>query len=129
MPLIKLDMLEGRTENEIRQILDVTHDVMVRNFQVPERDRYQIVSQHKPYEMIIQDTGLGFERSEKMLVFTITSRERKQEHKQKFYQELTEELEAKCGIAPSDVMVSFMINGDDDWSFGFGEAQFLTGKL
>ncbi|MFP7393328.1 tautomerase family protein [Niallia circulans] len=129
MPLIKLDMLEGRTENEIRQILDVTHDVMVRNFQVPERDRYQIVSQHKPYEMIIQDTGLGFERSEKVLVFTITSRERKQEHKQKFYQELTEELEAKCGIAPNDVMVSFMINGDDDWSFGFGEAQFLTGKL
>jgi len=129
MPLIKLDMMEGRTENEIKQILDVAHDVMVRNFHVPDRDRYQIVSQHKPYEMIIQDTGLGFERSENVIVFTITSRERKQEHKQKFYQELTEELEARCGIAPNDVMVSIVINGDDDWSFGFGEAQFLTGKL
>lgn len=122
-------MMEGRTENEIKQILDVTHDVMVRNFHVPERDRYQIVSQHKPFEMIIQDTGLGFERSENVIVFTITSRERKQEHKQKFYQELTEELEARCGIAPNDVMVSIVINRDDDWSFGFGEAQFLTGKL
>jgi len=26
-------------------------------------------------------------------------------------------------------MVSFTINNDEDWSFGFGEAQFLTGKL
>jgi hypothetical protein len=26
-------------------------------------------------------------------------------------------------------MVSIVTNGAADWSFGFGEAQFLTGKL
>jgi hypothetical protein len=38
-------------------------------------------------------------------------------------------LQQKCGIAPSDVMVSIVENTDADWSFGNGEAQFLTGKL
>lgn len=129
MPLIRFDMMEGRTEEEIKKILDVTHEVMVKNFHVPERDRYQIVSQHKPYEMIIQDTGLGFERSEKVLLITLTSRQRKTEDKQTFYQELVESLKEKCEIEPHDVMISMVTNEDQDWSFGFGEAQFLTGKL
>lgn len=129
MPLIRFDMLEGRSETEITKILDVTHRVMVEAFQVPERDRYQIVSQHKPYEMIVQDTGLGFSRSENVLLISITSRHRTADQKQTFYKNLTNELEQHCGITANDVMVSFTINGDEDWSFGYGEAQFLTGKL
>jgi hypothetical protein len=27
------------------------------------------------------------------------------------------------------VMISLVTNTNSDWSFGFGEAQFLTGKL
>jgi len=27
------------------------------------------------------------------------------------------------------VVVSFVENGDEDWSFGLGRAQFLTGDL
>lgn len=129
MPLIRFDMLEGRTKEQIQQILDVSHQVMMESFQVPERDRYQIVSQHKPYEMIIQDTGLGFERSKDVILISVTSRQRTQEQKETFYRELVNALENKCGIAPNDIMFSMVINNDQDWSFGFGEAQFLTGKL
>lgn len=129
MPLVRFDMYEGRSETEIKKILDVSHRVMVEAFQVPERDRYQIVSQHKPYEMIIEDTGLGFSRSENVLIISVTSRHRTADQKQTFYKSLTEELERQCGITSNDVMVSFTINNDEDWSFGFGEAQFLTGKL
>ncbi|MCE4050904.1 MULTISPECIES: tautomerase family protein [Bacillaceae] len=129
MPLIRFDMYEGRSETEIKKILDVSHRVMVEAFQVPERDRYQIVSQHKSYEMVIEDTGLGFSRSENVLIISVTSRYRTPDQKQTFYKSLTDELERQCGITPNDVMVSFTINNDEDWSFGFGEAQFLTGKL
>ena len=47
------------------------------------------------------------------------------------YVELTEaeELERSCGIAPSDLVVSIIENTDEDWSFGLGRAQFLTGDL
>ena len=42
---------------------------------------------------------------------------------------LCEALAGSCGIAPSDVMVSIVENTDEDWSFGLGRAQFLTGEL
>jgi hypothetical protein len=46
-----------------------------------------------------------------------------------FYRLLVEALQAKCAIAPSDVVVSMVANTDEDWSFGHGRAQFLTGEL
>ena len=129
MPLLSFDLIEGRSEKQTKMILDVTHDVLVKSFNVPERDRYQIVREHPASRMIIEDTGLGFERTPKVLVLQITTRPRSRAMKQAFYSSLVEKLEAACGIAPSDVMVTFVTNTDDDWSFGLGRAQFLTGEL
>jgi hypothetical protein len=129
MPLLSFDLVEGRSEKQIKMILDVTHDVLVKSFNVPERDRYQIVREHPASRMVIEDTGLGFERTPKMLVLQVTSRPRSRAMKQAFYSSLVEELDAACGIAPTDVLVTFVTNTDEDWSFGFGRAQFLTGEL
>ncbi len=129
MPLLCFDLIAGRSENQIKRILDVTHEVMVNAFKVPERDRYQIVSEHAPSRMIIEDTGLGIERTPNMMVLQVTTRPRSRAMKQAFYRSLVEKLEAACGIPPSDVVVTFVTNADEDWSFGLGRAQFLTGEL
>ena len=129
MPLIRFDMIEGRTEKEITKILDISHQVVVDVFQVPEGDRYQIVHQHHPYEMIIKDTGLGFERSKNVIVITITTSTRTREKKENFYKKLALALKQECKIDPADIMVSMVVNEGEDWSFGFGKAQFLTGEL
>lgn len=129
MPLIKFDVIEGRDKESLRNLLDAAHRAMVKAFGVPERDRYQIVHQHPAHELIIEDTGLGFERSENLVVITVTSKQRSDEQKQNLYKLLVQELGESCGIEPNDIMVSIVTNGEADWSFGFGEAQFLTGKL
>ncbi|NKC66971.1 tautomerase family protein [Vagococcus fluvialis] len=129
MPLVFFDVIKGRTEAELTEILNVSHQVFVDTLDIPEGDRYQILRQHEPFEMIIKDTGLGFERSNKVVVLTVVSRHRGKEMKTALYRKLVEELEEKCQIQPSDVMISFSINEDTDWSFGFGRAQFLTGEL
>ncbi|WP_314063919.1 tautomerase family protein [uncultured Vagococcus sp.] len=129
MPMIHFDVYRGRTPAEISQLLEVAHKVFVEVLEIPEGDRYQVVHQHEPYEMVIQDTGLGFTRSQQVVVMSIFSKERREDQKQRLYRELVEALETRCGIAPNDVMMSFFINGDADWSFGFGRAQFLTGEL
>jgi hypothetical protein len=49
--------------------------------------------------------------------------------KETFYRLFAERLHAACGIAPEDVIVSYLGNGNDDWSFGMGEAQFVSGRL
>lgn len=129
MPLIRFDMIEGRTEKEITKILEVSHNVTVKAFNVPKGDRYQIVHQHHAYEMIIRDTGLGFERSKNVIVITITTRQRTSEQKKDFYNQLVLALKQECKIDPADIMVSMVVNESEDWSFGFGKAQFLTGEL
>lgn len=129
MPLMKIDMIKGRNEDEIKEILDISYQVMLETFHTPEGDRYQIVNQHEPFEMQILDTGLGFERTNQVIVFSLTTRPRTSEEKQNFYSQLVKELEDQLGIKPEDVMINLTVNSDEDWSFGFGRAQFLTGEL
>ena len=129
MPLLYFNVLEGRTDGELKTMLDAAHRAMLAAFKVPERDRYQIVNEYKPSRMVVEDTGLGIPRSDKVVVVQVISRPRGKEAKQTFYRLLTEELQASCGIAPSDVMVSVIENTDEDWSFGLGRAQFLEGDL
>lgn len=129
MPLLKFHLYEGKSEEEIKNILDVTHEVMVNAFEVPASDRYQLVHEHKKYQMVMEDTGLGFERTDNFLLIHIISRERTKEQITKFYENLAKDLNKKCNISPSDLMISISSNGDNDWSFGGGKAQFLTGEL
>jgi hypothetical protein len=129
MPLLRFDLVAGRTDGELKSLLDAAHRAIVEAFGVPERDRYQIVHEHRASRMIIEDTGLGIPRTDKVVFLQVTTRKRKKKQKEDFYRLLCKELEKECGISPSDVVVSFVENGDEDWSFGLGRAQFLTGDL
>ena len=129
MPLLRFDLVEGRSESEIRKILDTTHEVLLETLKVPTHDRYQVLHEHKRSRMIVEDTGLGFVRSDHVLLLQVTSRPRSREMKEAFYRLLVERLAARCGISPDAVIENFVTNADEDWSFGVGWAQFLTGEL
>ncbi|MBX5161517.1 tautomerase family protein [Rhizobium sp. NZLR8] len=129
MPLVKIHILKGRSPQEVDVLLDTIHDVVVETFGVPRRDRYQILQEHEASNIRALDTGLDITRTEKFLLLEITSRPRSRDAKVAFYSSLTRALQARCDVAPSDVMVSLHINSDEDWSFGMGSAQFLTGEL
>jgi hypothetical protein len=129
MPLLRFDLVEGRSPEELRTLLDAAHRAVVASFLVPERDRYQIVHEHPESHLVVEDTGLGIPRSRDRVVVQVTSRPRERSGKQAFYKLLCENLQQACGVAPSDVVVSITTNSDDDWSFGYGHAQFLTGEL
>jgi phenylpyruvate tautomerase PptA (4-oxalocrotonate tautomerase family) len=129
MPLLRVDVIEGRSEAELKELLDAIHSAMLAAFQVPERDRYQIVHEHPVAEMKIEDTGLGIPRTEQVVMVQVTTRPRSRIEKQNFYELLCEELLRRCGVKGSDVFVSITQNDDEDWSFGYGLVQFITGEL
>ncbi len=129
MPLLRFDLIEGRSEAEITKLLDAAHDAVLKALNAPERDRFQIVHQHPAHEMVVQDTGLGIERSKDVVFISIVSLPRPDDVKQALYKALVNELHTQCGIAPNEVMISMVSNTMSDFSFGFGEAQFLNGEL
>lgn len=122
-------MIKGRQQEEIEEILKISYRVMLEAFDAPIGDRYQIVSQHEPYEMQILDTGLGFERTKDVLLFSLITRPRTTEQKKQFYHNLVTALNDELGIRKEDIMINLVVNDDEDWSFAFGKAQFLTGEL
>lgn len=129
MPLVHVYMVKGREGDEIRQTLDAIHRVVVSTFKVPVRDRYQIVHERDPSHFVVEDTGLGISRSEKVLLIHVITRPRTQQAKVEFYRDVCEALQEACGVSSDDVVVTFTTNDDEDWSFGRGRAQFLTGDL
>ena len=129
MPLLRIDVIEGRSEEELKQLLDAIHSAMLAAFKVPQRDRYQIVHEHPAAKMKVEDTGLGIPRTDGVVMVQVTTRPRNRLEKQNFYELLCRELDRCCGVKPSDVVVSITQNADEDWSFGYGRAQFLTGEL
>lgn len=129
MPLLKFDLIKGRSVSEIEKLLEVVHGAVVRAFNVPSRDRYQIVTQHEAYEVVAQDTGLGFERSLSLVVLTVITSPRSDDEKLKFIATLSDELSTKCGLKGEDLLVTFISNKKGDWSFAHGRAQYTTGEL
>ena len=120
MPLLYIDLVEGRTAAEVKALLDATHDAVVDAFGVPPRDRYQVVHTHPAHEIVAWDTGLGINRSSRLVVVHVVSRRRAREMKEKFYALLATNLANRCGLDPADLIVSITENGYDDWSFGHG---------
>jgi phenylpyruvate tautomerase PptA (4-oxalocrotonate tautomerase family) len=129
MPLLYVDIIDGRTPAEIQELLDAIHEAVVEAFQVPQRDRYQVVNTHPAHEIVTWDTGLGIDRSAQQVVLHVVSRRRPREFKERFYKLLASDLAERCGLDPADLIVSITENDDEDWSFGYGRAQFLTGEL
>jgi phenylpyruvate tautomerase PptA (4-oxalocrotonate tautomerase family) len=128
MPFVRVDAYEGRSKEQVKNLLDAIQRAVLSAFGVPLRDRYQVYQEHSESNFIIQDTGLNIDRTRKVVFIGITSRQRTEQQKTNLYSKLVEELNA-CGIEPNDIVVSIVTNSDADWSFGNGRAQFLTGEL
>ena len=129
MPLLYIDLIEGRTPSEVQALMDAVHDAVLEAFEVPARDRYQVVRTHPAHEIVAWDTGLGITRSAQQVIVHVVSRRRTRAMKEKFYELLALNLAERCGVDPADLIVSITENGHEDWSFGHGRAQFLTGEL
>lgn len=130
MPLLQFHLVRHAwTKEQVQTILDTAYDVTREAFHAPAGDRYQIVSYHEPEELVMEDTGLGFTRTNKRILLSIRTRPRTQEEKLTFYRLLHDQLQQKLELDDHDLMINLVENQDEDWSFTSGKAQFITGEL
>ena len=129
MPMVRIDLVKGRSEARIRAVADAVHAAVVEVLAVPERDRFQIVTEHAASRIIALDAGLGFERSDDTVIIQIfTQAGRSTAVKQQLYAAIADSL-SKLGVAGEDVFIGYVENTPADWSFGFGRAQYVEGDL
>jgi phenylpyruvate tautomerase PptA (4-oxalocrotonate tautomerase family) len=126
MPLVRISLLKGKSNDQIRAIVDNVHQALVETFEVPPDDRFQFVDQYEPEEFIYDPDYMGIQRSKDVVFINITfSNWRDTVAKQRLYQRLAELLSANAGLRPEDVQVILSPNRREDWSFGNGLASYV----
>ena len=127
MPFVRIELLEGRSEGYVRAVSGAVHRALTETLGVPERDRFQVVSEHGEGRFIYDPGYLDIERGEGfVLVQVFLASGRTAEQKGAFYSRLAGLLAEDPGTRKEDLMVQLVETGLEDWSFGNGEAQMLT---
>jgi len=126
MPLIRIDLNEGKPESYVQAIGAGVHRALTECFNVPLRDRFQVITEHKPTRLIYDPAYFDVNRTDNfVLVQVIMGSGRTTEQKQNFFKRLAELLSENPGLRPEDLFVTLVENTLDNWTFGNGEAQCL----
>ncbi|KSU70396.1 Tautomerase enzyme [Pseudarthrobacter enclensis] len=129
MPLVRIDVNEGRSPEELQRLSRGIHDAILAEYGIPERDYFHILTEHPRGQIVAQDAGLGFERTGGVVMIQIfTQGGRSQDAKQSLFAAVASKLSAE-GVAGEDVFIGYVENTAGDWSFGYGRAQYVTGEL
>jgi phenylpyruvate tautomerase PptA (4-oxalocrotonate tautomerase family) len=126
MPFVRISLLKGKSPDYLRALSDSIHRSMVETFNVPPTDRFQMIHQHEPGELIFDRTYLGGPRSDDFVLFAITAgKPRTTETRKAFYRRTVELLGQSPGLRPEDVMIVVTSTSPEEWSFSNGEASMI----
>jgi phenylpyruvate tautomerase PptA (4-oxalocrotonate tautomerase family) len=127
MPLVRISLREGKSEEYKKALADGVHRAMVEAIDAAEQDRFQIITEHAAGDLIYDPTYLQLRRTDDIVIVQITlSYGRKPGQKRKLFRRMSELLAENPGLRPHDLMVNLVEVAWENWSFGNGEAQYTV---
>lgn len=127
MPLVRIDLREGKSPSYRRALGEGVHRAMVETVNVPAADRFQVITEHSANDLIYDPTYLDIARTDDVVFIQITlNAGRTTELKRALYARIVELLAQDPGVRPEDVLVSLVEVARENWSFGGGVAQYAT---
>ncbi|MBN8943153.1 MAG: tautomerase family protein [Rhizobiales bacterium] len=125
MPLVRIELIKGKSPEFRKTVGDVVYDAMRQTLNVPENDRFQLVTEHEPDHFIADDSYLDIKRSADLIILQVTLNEgRTIEMKKAFYAAVANGLHDKLKLRREDVFISLVEVRKENWSFGNGIAQY-----
>ena len=127
MPLVRIDLVEGKSAEYRAQVGQIVYQALLEAFAVPRNDRFQIITEHPKAELQFDRDYLGVHRSDDCIFVQITlSSGRTVEMKQRFYKAVADGLHETVKLRREDVFINLVEVPKENWSFGNGEAQYVT---
>ncbi|MGN6665888.1 MAG: tautomerase family protein [Trinickia sp.] len=128
MPLARISVTAGRSAAHKQSLADGVLRALVETFDVPKDDRFMVLSEHAPEDLIYDRGYLGIERSDGFVMIQLTvSNTRPLEKKRALYRRIVELLADNPGVRKEDVFINLVEVLPENWSFGNGEAQYVPG--
>ena len=126
MPLVRIDLLEGKTPEYREQVGQIVYRAMAESLNVPQNDRFQVITEHGRTGLQFDRTYLGVQRSDDCIFIQVTlNAGRTIEAKQRFYKAVADGLHEQLKLRREDVLISLVEVRKEDWSFGNGVAQYV----
>jgi len=126
MPLVRIALRRGKSAAYIAALRNGIYRAMRESFDVPEKDRFILVSQHEAEEFDYDADYLGIQRNDDLVIVQIAcNNTRTTERKQAFYKRMAELLAEKPGLRPENLLINLLETGKENWSFGNGMAQYV----
>jgi 4-oxalocrotonate tautomerase len=127
MPMVRVSVRSGQSDAWRAAVSEGIHSAMVDTINVPADDRFQVLTEHRPGELIYDPAYLGIARGEGFLLIQITlNAGRTLEQKRALYARIAENLSRDPGVRPQDVMINLLEVPKENWSFGNGKASYAT---
>lgn len=125
MPLVRIALMKGKPEGFGKKIGEVVYRAMADTINVPEKDHFQIITEHDQNSLIYDPSYLNIPRTDGIVVIQITLNEgRTVDLKKALYKTIAERLHTQLGIRMEDVLISLVEVKKENWSFGNGIAQY-----
>jgi 4-oxalocrotonate tautomerase len=125
MPLVRVSLRQGKSGDYKQAIGDGVYNAMREVFNVPEEDRFVVISEHSESEFQFSKSYLDIVRSDDLVIIQITANNtRTTEQKKALFARIAELLSQHPGLRQQDVFISLVDVPKENWSFGNGIAQY-----
>jgi 4-oxalocrotonate tautomerase len=126
MPLVRIALCRGKSAAYIAALRNGIYAAMRETFNVPDKDRFILVSQHDAEEFDYDPSYLDIARSDDLVIIQIAcNNTRTVPQKQAFYKAVADKLAEDPGVRPEDVFINLVETAKENWSFGHGIAQYV----
>jgi 4-oxalocrotonate tautomerase len=127
MPLVRIDLIRGKSAEYRRTLGNIVYKALIDVINIPEDDKFQVITEHAPEELNVADSYLGNRYSSDIILIQITmSTGRPIELKKAFYRRVVDDIHNQLKMRREDVVINLVEVGREDWSFGGGVAQYVT---
>jgi 4-oxalocrotonate tautomerase len=129
MPLVRISLVKGKPETYRRKVGDAVHRALVEAVGVPPLDRFQLVTEHEPGDLVYDSNYLGIARSADLVIVQITlSVGRSAAQKRALYRRIAANLASAVGLRPEDAWINLVEVAKENWSFGNGVASYAPAE-
>lgn len=124
MPLLRIDLPQSIDAETARRIGEAINNAMIEVINVPNGDKFQVITRHPPEGRNVTSEYLGISYSNNLVLIQITLNQgRTVELKKAFYKRVADGI-AELGLRKEDVFINLVEVPKENWSFGNGEMQY-----
>src|SRR5919109_455637 len=107
MPLVRISLVKGKPQSYRRKVGDAVHRALIAALGVPPLDRFQLITEHEPGDLVYDSNYLGIARTSDLVIAQITlTAGRTLGQKRALYRRIAANLGAAVGLRPQDAWIN-----------------------